>query len=384
MLFRSENLKLTGVNKITLTDSLNAPLLSFKLNLTENTVIPSDNKLQILVHQGNNQKTYQFELPEKLAVGTTFLIEPTIENAKVKMKTFVRKNNQTTYLETQRIDLFEGQNEIQTNYQNATLEIAYPKNIDEVKYFFLNVLADSQEKEANITLDDIYFKDAFTKEDNKLNLEINRLLIDCVSSKNNAFSLDSFGNLTINSITTKEKEPVPTLTSLNDLTVNSIRSKNNKFGLDSEGNLMIHSLTSTILPSPDFNKIYPIGSIYMTVNNTNPKTLFGGTWENIAKGRTLVGVDTSQTEFNTVKKTGGSKTVTLTEAQIPSHKHGMGITPTGSYGSGYGINISGGYQDRVMVTSGDPEQSITKNTGNNGAHNNLQPYFTCYIWQRTA
>lgn len=379
-----ENLKLTGVDKITLTDSLSAPLLSFKLSLTENTVIPTENTLQILVSQGSDVKNYRFDLPQKLAVGDIFQIEPTFENSKVTMKTFIERNHQKSYLETQRIDLWEGTNTIETNYQNVTLEIAYPKNIEAIKYFFLNAFADTLEKESQITFDDLYFKDAFTEEDEKLNLEVNRLKIDCLTSNNNTFSLDEFGNLNVNSITSREKEPTQTLTTLNDLTINSLRSKNNKFGLDSEGNLMIQSLTCQNAVAPDFNKIYPIGSIYMTVNANNPKTIFGGTWENIAKGRTLVGVDTSQTEFNTAKKIGGSKTVTLTEAQIPSHKHGMGITPTGSYGSGYGINISGGYQDRVTVTSGDPEQLITKPVGSNGAHTNLQPYFTCYIWQRTA
>jgi len=52
---------------------------------------------------------------------------------------------------------------------------------------------------------------------------------------------------------------------------------------------------------------YPVGSIYLSVNTTNPSKWFGGTWEQIAKGRTLVGVDTNDTDFNTVKKTGGSK-----------------------------------------------------------------------------
>lgn len=47
---------------------------------------------------------------------------------------------------------------------------------------------------------------------------------------------------------------------------------------------------------------YPIGAIYLSIDSTNPTKLFGGTWEQIAQGRTLVGVDTSQTEFNTVKK----------------------------------------------------------------------------------
>ena len=61
---------------------------------------------------------------------------------------------------------------------------------------------------------------------------------------------------------------------------------------------------------------YPIGAIYLSVSDTNPSQWFGGTWELIAQGRTLVGVDTTQTEFNTVKKIGGEKTHVLTVAEL--------------------------------------------------------------------
>ena len=56
------------------------------------------------------------------------------------------------------------------------------------------------------------------------------------------------------------------------------------------------------------NPYWPVGSIYLSVTNTNPSKWFGGKWEQIAKGRTLVGVDTSQSEVSSVKKTGGEKT----------------------------------------------------------------------------
>lgn len=53
--------------------------------------------------------------------------------------------------------------------------------------------------------------------------------------------------------------------------------------------------------------IYPIGSIYFSINSQNPSKWFGGTWEAWGTGRVPVGIDTSQTEFNSVEKTGGSK-----------------------------------------------------------------------------
>lgn len=126
-------------------------------------------------------------------------------------------------------------------------------------------------------------------------------------------------------------------------------------------------------------EIYPIGSIYLSVNDTNPNKWFNGTWEQIAKGRTLVGVDTSQTEFNTVKKIGGEKTHTLTINEMPSHGHTIVVDKAGiDIGTSlYGANIiqsSSNWGDTNMVTSSGGSQS----------HNNMQPYFTCYIWCRVA
>ena len=80
-----------------------------------------------------------------------------------------------------------------------------------------------------------------------------------------------------------------------------------------------------------------------------------GTWELIAQGRTLVGVDTADTDFSTVKKTGGSKTVTLTTSQIPSHTHGLN-SHTHSVGAhSHGLNSH--------------THSFSANTSNNGNHN---------------
>ena len=42
--------------------------------------------------------------------------------------------------------------------------------------------------------------------------------------------------------------------------------------------------------------IYPIGSIYLSINPSNPTSLFGGSWEAVAQGRFLVGVGTSSTQ----------------------------------------------------------------------------------------
>ena len=64
------------------------------------------------------------------------------------------------------------------------------------------------------------------------------------------------------------------------------------------------------------------GSIYMSISSINPSALFGGTWTEWGAGRVAVGVASSGT-FNTVEKTGGAETVTLTTSQIPAHQHSI-------------------------------------------------------------
>lgn len=131
---------------------------------------------------------------------------------------------------------------------------------------------------------------------------------------------------------------------------------------------------------------YPIGAIYLSIDNTNPSKLFGGVWEQIAQGRTLVGVDTSQAEFNTVKKTGGAKTHTLTVEQMPKHKH-----PIVYDGNKKPINLNYigganayGLMNWQTTALNAAAELFGDDVGGGQAHNNLQPYYTCYIWLRTA
>ena len=90
--------------------------------------------------------------------------------------------------------------------------------------------------------------------------------------------------------------------------------------------------------------IYPVGSIYMSVNDINPSTLFGGTWEAWGNGRVPVGVDANDTAFDTVEETGGSASesytpagtnsggtvnshkLTAAESGVPAHSHTMDHT----------------------------------------------------------
>lgn len=135
--------------------------------------------------------------------------------------------------------------------------------------------------------------------------------------------------------------------------------------------------------------VYPVGSIYLSVNDVNPSEYFGGTWIAWGTGRVPVGVDASQAEFNAAEKTGGEKTHILSVNEIPAHEHQQRKQMNnGGVGGKVITNQSGG-------CNGDgPEAQVgwytgkaplnTTSTGGGQAHNNLQPYVTCYMWKRTA
>lgn len=98
---------------------------------------------------------------------------------------------------------------------------------------------------------------------------------------------------------------------------------------------------------------YPIGSIYINASvATNPATLLGfGTWEAFAAGRVMVGINAADTAFDTLEETGGTKTETLTVAQMPSHKHGL-----------YGSMVEQTQSTTVVVTHYSSQtQTVNKN-----------------------
>lgn len=124
-----------------------------------------------------------------------------------------------------------------------------------------------------------------------------------------------------------------------------------------------------------FLLMHRVGDIIFSTSDENPSTIYGGTWVAWGKGQVPVGVDTSDSDFNTVEKTGGEKEHTLTVGEMPSHKHDFGqqFATTSSLSGAYGYYMIAGTQTDVI-----------KNTGGNQPHNNLQPYITCYMWKRTA
>lgn len=123
------------------------------------------------------------------------------------------------------------------------------------------------------------------------------------------------------------------------------------------------------------DKVYPVGSIYMSVNSTNPKTLFGGTWVQI-KDRFLLAA--GQTYKSGA--TGGEATHTLTESEMPSHNHAVYFPNDGAADHSAPGNYPDGPSDSTYYAVG----SYTSSVGGGGAHNNMPPYLAVYVWKRTA
>ena len=142
--------------------------------------------------------------------------------------------------------------------------------------------------------------------------------------------------------------------------------------------------TFTAMQNKLLDSIYPIGSIMIKDDATDYSSYLGFTWEKVFAGVTLVGLDTTQTEFDTIGKTGGEKTHTLTESEMPTHKHKTryagGKYATGGQGSGYASCA----EYASVATRNETDHFVGENTGGNQPHNILQPYQVVAYWKRVA
>ena len=160
-----------------------------------------------------------------------------------------------------------------------------------------------------------------------------------------------------------------------------------------------------------FLSAHPVGEIYLSTDSRNPGTLYGGTWEAWGSGRVPIGVNASDTDFATVEKTGGAKSVnlahshtvnshnhtishthtvnshthstgnhTLTTSEIPSHSHEVLISMKNAAGSEFqirplsGANGSSGYYKNLdmsanTIIQGGASSLYSGSTGGGGAHN---------------
>lgn len=177
-----------------------------------------------------------------------------------------------------------------------------------------------------------------------------------------------------------------------------------------------YQITQTAL-----NLVYPVGSIYMSVNNVSPQTFLGGTWERWGQGCVPVGVsaNANDSDFGKVEQQGGERKHQLTKDEMPNHRHEGQYSHTNTYtdhaprptdppsqsievyqgtrevevqynvvkdnvstttfhtnGSGPTNDIF--YSEKVTSTYGVADE------GGDISHNNLQPYITCYMWKRMA
>lgn len=168
----------------------------------------------------------------------------------------------------------------------------------------------------------------------------------------------------------------------NNIEANCITSKNDKFNLDSEGNLTVNSLTisdannNTLSFEAIFNRIYPIGSIYISTTDTNPGTLFTGTWEKIENRFLLASGSSYQ-----LGSTGGEATHKLTINELPSHTHnasaGQFISTSPNVTPGTVMSFDSGQYKRYSMNS-------TSSTGGSKAHNNMPPYLVVSIYKRIS
>ena len=137
----------------------------------------------------------------------------------------------------------------------------------------------------------------------------------------------------------------------------------------------------------------------MSTVSTNPATLFGfGRWEAMPAGRVLLAQGTASWGTYNAGSTGGEATHQLTVGELPSHsstgstntagEHSHSITTVDDERKAENKIAGGGSWNNGTAwsnNSGNHSHTVSiNNTGSNQAHNNLQPYITCYIWKRTV
>ena len=121
------------------------------------------------------------------------------------------------------------------------------------------------------------------------------------------------------------------------------------------------------------DRLYPVGSVYISVLPVDPAALFGGAWERVKDAFLLAGGDTWA-----AGTTGGEAQHRLTVDELPSHTH-----PTLYYSiSSQRVGNSGG--SVMAVTSANTKDGITGSTGEHEPHNNMPPYIAVYMWKRVA
>lgn len=127
---------------------------------------------------------------------------------------------------------------------------------------------------------------------------------------------------------------------------------------------------NVIYPCP----YYPVGAIYMSVNNHNPGDIFGGEWEQI-QDVFLLGCGSL---YENGSK-GGEATHKLTINEMPSHNHGA-VSTSGGKNTSIALYPFSMIQQNYNLIDGN----VIRPTGGNQAHNNMPPFLAVYIWKRIS
>lgn len=205
-------------------------------------------------------------------------------------------------------------------------------------------------------------------------------------------------------------------TAVNETDTNAIR-KDATVAMAADWSMGSNKITNLKAPTAatdaaSIGACWPIGSVFTSVVSTNPATLLGfGTWSAIAAGKVLIGLDSGDATMDTAEETGGAKTVSIAEANIPSHTHtGPSHTHTGttgtesaththaqSWASSNNSGTGGGGPEPGSTQTGTESANHTHSfttaaggtgatgaTGSGTALNVMNPFFVVYFFKRTA
>lgn len=155
-------------------------------------------------------------------------------------------------------------------------------------------------------------------------------------------------------------------------------------------------LTSLINTTIDntINSIYPIGSVYISLTETNPGTYLKGIWEQFGQGRTLIGEGTGNDGNNTMNFTAGSTGGNY------KHNHTYGIKLNDYYSNISNLNLrnsdgswQGGVNDGrrdgyINIACQENNKEVSSQTfkieANTSNSSNMHPYITVYFWKRVS
>lgn len=128
-------------------------------------------------------------------------------------------------------------------------------------------------------------------------------------------------------------------------------------------------------PDDFINLVYPVGSIYMSVNDVSPSTLFGGSWEKIEDTFLLASGSTFA-----LGQTGGEINHTLTIDEMPSHSHPQSLIGSDQEPNGAAYNWVNSNNNRYLYSGND----LAISAGGDQPHNNMPPYLVVNIWKRIS